>query len=69
MCRPLQRVMVGEVKIKARRRRLAPQPRLNPLFALAGVDGLCKHACVCAGFWGGGGVMGEGYLRGADMHR
>lgn len=57
------RVLAGEVKIKARGQRLAPQSRLDrhccPL--------RCEWpACVCVTGGGGGGA---GHLMGADTHR
>lgn len=61
LCHQLQRVMVGEVKIKACRRRLAPQPRLNPPPLPSVVFVGCVWVCAC--------VMGEGDLSGVDMHR
>lgn len=65
LCHQLQRVIVGEVKIKARGQRLAPQSRLNPPPLPSVLMSL--YVCVEDGFWGG--VTGEEYLRGADMHR
>lgn len=63
-CHQWQRVLVGEVKMKACGQRLAPRPRLNPppcppALALGG--GLC--VCVCGGwflFFPGVGVCGGG---------
>lgn len=50
LCHQLQRVMEGEVKIKTRRRRLAPQP-MPSLVSVA-----CRWMCVCAGWVLGVGV-------------
>ena len=54
-CHQSRRVMVGEVKIKAHRRRLAPQPRLNPLPcpSVVLVTCVCVCVCVCVGWVGG----------------
>lgn len=51
LCLWSQRVLVGEVKIKARRCRLAPQPRLGPPpdagdLRLIIVKCVCVHECV-----------------------
>lgn len=55
LCLWSQRVLVGEVKIKARRCRLAPQPRLGPppLPSVMLVTCVNESVCVCACGMGG----------------
>lgn len=67
-CHQWQRIMVGEVKIKARGRRLAPQPWLSPpSLALIGVTDLKMYnMCECRMLFLRGGGYGGG-LRGMEI--